>query len=93
MSIKIHGKEYVMVHERIQILHEKFGSNVSINTEIIADDEQQIIMKATISIGNPEDDEKQMVQLTSTQHLLMRIARLRQSVEHVQIWELELKVL
>ena len=59
MSIKIHGKEYVMVHERIQILHEKYGGNVSINTEIIADDKESIIMKATISIANSEDDEKQ----------------------------------
>ena len=57
MSIKIHGKEYVMVHERIQILHEKIGSDVSINTEIIADDEQQIIMKATISIVSTNEED------------------------------------
>ena len=59
MSIKIHGKEYVTVNERILELHEKHGNDVSISTEIISDDEQTIIMKATISIANSEDDEKQ----------------------------------
>jgi len=48
--IKIHGKDYMMVWERIPLLHEKYGDNLSIKTEIVLDDKESIIMKATIII-------------------------------------------
>ena len=49
MGIKIHGKDYMTVNERINILHDLYP-NCSVKTEIISDDEQTIIMKATITI-------------------------------------------
>lgn len=55
MSIKIHGKEYMMVHERISLLHAKYDGSVSIITEIISDDPESIIIKASIMI---QDDER-----------------------------------
>lgn len=54
--IKIHGKEYMMVNERIGKLHEKYGNSVSVETEIVSDDEQSIIIKATISVRNFTED-------------------------------------
>ena len=48
MPINIHGKEYVTVAERIQMLHESGLTEISLNTEILHDDEKSIVMKATL---------------------------------------------
>ena len=53
MPINIHGKEYVTVAERIQMLHQSELSEISLNTEILHDDDKSIVMKATLEIdGN-----------------------------------------
>ena len=53
MPIKIHGKEYVTVNERIQMLHQSDKAEISLNTEILHDSEQSIAMKTTLEIdGN-----------------------------------------
>ena len=53
MPINIHGKEYVTVSERIQMLHQSDFTEISLNTEILHDDETSIVMKATIDLdGN-----------------------------------------
>ena len=53
MPINIHGKEYVTVAERIQMLHKCELTEISLNTEILHDDEKSIVMKATLEIdGN-----------------------------------------
>ena len=53
MPINIHGKEYVTVAERIQMLHQSDLTEISLNTEILHDDEKSIVMKATLEIdGN-----------------------------------------
>ena len=53
MPINIHGKEYVTVSERIQMLHQSDLTEISLNTEILHDDEKSIVMKTTLEIdGN-----------------------------------------
>ena len=53
MPINIHGKEYVTVAERIQMLHDSDLTEISLNTEILHDDDKSIVMKATLEIdGN-----------------------------------------
>ena len=53
MPINIHGKEYVTVAERIQMLHDSDLTEISLNTEILHDDDKSIVMKATLDIdGN-----------------------------------------
>tara|TARA_R100000808_G_scaffold8322_1_gene23685 strand:- start:59 stop:541 length:483 start_codon:yes stop_codon:yes gene_type:complete len=53
MPINIHGKEYVTVAERVQMLHESGVTEISLNTEILHDDEKSIVMKTTLEIdGN-----------------------------------------
>ena len=53
MPINIHGKEYVTVAERIQMLHKSDFTEISLNTEILHDDDKSIVMKATLEIdGN-----------------------------------------
>jgi len=53
MPINIHGKEYVTVAERIQMLHQSDVTEISLNTEILHDDDKSIVMKATLEIdGN-----------------------------------------
>tara|TARA_R100001594_G_scaffold90383_1_gene124798 strand:+ start:213 stop:695 length:483 start_codon:yes stop_codon:yes gene_type:complete len=53
MPINIHGKEYVTVAERVQMLHESGLTEISLNTEILHDDDKSIVMKATLDIdGN-----------------------------------------
>ena len=48
MPINIHGKEYVTVAERIQMLHQSDFTEISLNTEILHDDDKSIVMKATL---------------------------------------------
>lgn len=51
MTIKIHGKEYVQVHERVQDLHENIGeTTLSIVTEVLIH-EPRVVIKATVTIG------------------------------------------
>ena len=53
MPIEIHGKQYVTVAERIQMLHDSDLMEISLNTDIIHDDEQSVVMKTTLEIdGN-----------------------------------------
>ena len=53
MPINIHGKEYVTVAERVQMLHDSDLTEISLNTEILHDDDKSIVMKATLEIdGN-----------------------------------------
>ncbi len=50
MSIKIHGKEYITVNERVMDLHNSIGdTNVSIITEVLL--HEPVVIKATVSIG------------------------------------------
>ena len=48
MPINIHGKEYVTVAERIQMLHKCELTEISLNTDILHDDDKSIVMKATL---------------------------------------------
>tara|TARA_R100000808_G_scaffold24829_1_gene58626 strand:+ start:1867 stop:2349 length:483 start_codon:yes stop_codon:yes gene_type:complete len=50
MPINIHGKEYVTVNERVQMLHESDLTEITLNTEILHDSEQSIVMKTTLEI-------------------------------------------
>jgi len=53
MPINIHGKDYITVAERIQMLHDSDLTEISLNTEILHDDDKSIVMKATLDIdGN-----------------------------------------
>jgi len=53
MPIEIHGKQYVTVAERIQMLHDSDLTEISLTTEILHDDEQSVVMKTTLEIdGN-----------------------------------------
>ena len=53
MPIEIHGKQYVTVAERVQMLHESDLTEISLTTEILHDDEQSVVMKTTLEIdGN-----------------------------------------
>jgi len=53
MPINIHRKEYVTVAERIQMLHQSDVTEISLNTEILHDDDKSIVMKTTLEIdGN-----------------------------------------
>lgn len=50
MAIKIHGKEYVTVNERVMDLHNNIGdTNVSISTEVLI--HEPVVIKATVTIG------------------------------------------
>ena len=49
MPVKIRGKTYNTVNERITAIHEQF-SKVSINTEILGETERDITIKATLEI-------------------------------------------
>jgi hypothetical protein len=50
MSIQIHGKEYVTVHERVAKAHEELkGRDFSITSEVLSND--PVVIKATVTIG------------------------------------------
>lgn len=55
MTVKIHGKEYVTVAERIQELHETIGDDkpISIKTEVIQH-EPAVVVRAVVTIGENE---------------------------------------
>ncbi|QDP56835.1 MAG: hypothetical protein Unbinned2716contig1004_9 [Prokaryotic dsDNA virus sp.] len=54
MSVKIHGKEYKMVVERVDEFHNDHKENRSINTSIIRFEDDTVIVKATVRIGDDE---------------------------------------
>ena len=67
MPINIHGKEYVTVAERVQMLHESGVTEISLNTEILHDDDKSIVMKATLDIdGNSYTGIAQEIKGSST---------------------------
>lgn len=51
MTVNIHGKQYVTVAERIQMLHETIGEKktISITTEVLEKD--PVVIKARVEIG------------------------------------------
>lgn len=53
MSVKIHGKEYRTVAERVNLFHEEHKDAVkSVKTKICFTEENKVVMKATISVGD-----------------------------------------
>ena len=50
MSVNIHGKEYKTVAERVGEIHHATQGKLSITTEIISNDDVEVIMKATIHL-------------------------------------------
>ena len=65
MPVKIHGREYSTVAERIQQLHAATAGKYSITTEIVSWDGERIVMRATLEIadcgsysGHAYEDEK-----------------------------------
>ena len=52
MPVKIHGREYSTVAERIQQLHAATDGKYSIATEIVSWDGERIVMRATLEIDN-----------------------------------------
>jgi len=50
--VKIHGKEYYTVVERINILHDKTEGNYSINTSLERYENGIVIIKATLTFNN-----------------------------------------
>ena len=51
MPIKIHGKDYYTVIERVNMFRDKHPENSAITTEIISADVPNVIMKATILLN------------------------------------------
>ncbi|QDP52017.1 MAG: hypothetical protein Unbinned2514contig1001_7 [Prokaryotic dsDNA virus sp.] len=62
MPVKIHGKEYMTVAERIALLHKNEKRPFSILTELVSWENGVVIMKATLIINvlNPEGDDSDM---------------------------------
>jgi hypothetical protein len=52
MSIKIHGKEYITVAERVAEAHAVLKGELSINTEVLY--YEPVVIKATVTIGENE---------------------------------------
>ena len=50
MSVNIHGKEYKTVAERVGEIHKATKGKITITTEIISNDDVEVIMKATIHL-------------------------------------------
>lgn len=50
MPVKIHGKDYKTVAERVKEIHEKHSGDISILTEIISINEEKVLIKAKIEI-------------------------------------------
>tara|TARA_R100000654_G_scaffold5_1_gene23 strand:+ start:3851 stop:4519 length:669 start_codon:yes stop_codon:yes gene_type:complete len=52
MSVKIHGKEYRTVAERVNLFHEEHKDAIkSIKTKICFTQENKVVMKATVSVN------------------------------------------
>jgi len=53
MPVNIHGKQYRTVAERIQLFHKEHKKDIkSITTEILKNDENMVLMKTTIKVGD-----------------------------------------
>ncbi len=53
MSVKIHGKEYRTVAERVNLFHEEHKDAVrSVKTKILHNDERIVLMRTTIKVGD-----------------------------------------
>ena len=52
MSVKISGKEYKMVWERVTEFHEEHKKDKSIITEVLQCTDKIVMMKASVTIGN-----------------------------------------
>ena len=50
MPVNIKGKMYVTVNERVQMLHQSDKMEISLNTEILHDTDESIVMKATLEV-------------------------------------------
>lgn len=50
MPVKIHGNEYVTVAERVQAAHAAHSGALSITTEVVSDDADGVVVKATVTI-------------------------------------------
>jgi hypothetical protein len=48
MPVEIHGKQYVTVAERVASFHESLDGEIRIDTEIVAEDEQYVTVKAIV---------------------------------------------
>jgi len=51
MPVKIHGKEYKTVAERVNEIHSNLEGDLSITTDIVSIDSERVIMKAQIQIN------------------------------------------
>ena len=52
MPVKIHGKDYRTVAERVELFHQNHKqSEKSITTEILHNDESTVMMKTTVTVG------------------------------------------
>ena len=61
MPVKIHGKDYYTVAERIQTLNDTYKDKYSINTELLKCSDSVIIMKATLTFHLGADDVRTFV--------------------------------
>ena len=52
MPVKIHGKEYLTVAERLEMLNKKTKGDYSIMSELLKCEDGIVIMKTTLKIGN-----------------------------------------
>ena len=53
MSVKIHGKEYRTVAERVNLFHDENKDDVkSIKTKILFTQEDKVVMRATVTVGD-----------------------------------------
>ena len=51
MPVTIHGKEYLTVAERLDMMNKKTKGNYGINTELLKFEGGCVIIKATLTIG------------------------------------------
>ena len=61
MPVKIHGKDYYTVAERIQMLNDTYKDKYSINTELLKCSDSVVIMKATLTFHLGADDVRTFV--------------------------------
>ena len=61
MPVKIHGKDYYTVAERIQMLNDAYKDKYSINTELLKCSDSVVIMKATLTFHLGVDDVRTFV--------------------------------
>lgn len=56
MPIKIHGKDYVTVAERVAAFREKYGAHGYIQTSLVSADDKHVVMKAEIGLERDPAD-------------------------------------